>query len=80
VDNRVAIHESESVSVLKDGVEAAIRRTMPLEARAITVEVHGHRLTLSGRVRSSSDRRRVEHLAWAAAGVTTVDNDIVISS
>jgi osmotically-inducible protein OsmY len=79
VDNRVAIHESASVSVLKDGVEAAIRRTMPLDARAITVEVHGHRLSLSGSVRSASDRRRVERLAWAAAGVTTVDNDIVVS-
>jgi len=80
VDNRVTIHESASVSVLKDGVQAAIRRTMPMDARTITVDVHDHRLTLSGRVRSSSDRRRVEELAWAAAGVTTVENDIVISS
>jgi osmotically-inducible protein OsmY len=53
---------------------------MPLEARAISVDVHGHRLTLSGTVRSSPDRRRVEDLAWAAAGVTTVENDIVVSS
>jgi osmotically-inducible protein OsmY len=53
---------------------------MPLEARAITVDVYGHTLTLSGTVRSSTQRRQVEHLAWAAAGVTVVENDIVISS
>jgi osmotically-inducible protein OsmY len=80
VDNRITIHESASVSVVKDGVQAAIRRTMPFDARTITVDVHDHRLTLSGSVRSSTDRRRVEELAWAAAGVTTVANDIVISS
>ncbi len=80
VDNQISVHESPSVSVLKEGVEAAIRRTMPQDAKGITVDVHGHTLKLSGSVRSAADRRRVERLAWAAAGVTTVENDIVISS
>jgi hypothetical protein len=30
-------------------------------------------------VRSSSDRRQVEYLAWSAAGVSTVDNKIALA-
>lgn len=80
VRNDVTINESASVSVLKDAVEAAIRRNLPLEARTITVEVHGHKVTLTGHLRSSSDRRRVEYLAWSAAGVSTVDNNIALAA
>jgi osmotically-inducible protein OsmY len=80
VDNKVAIHEMTTVSVAKDAVEAAIRRNLPMYARAIAVGVHGHTLTLSGTVGSSTQRRRVERLAWAAAGVTTVENNLVIAA
>lgn len=80
VSNRVTIHETGSVSVAKDGVEAAIRRNTPLDARSITVDVHDHQLTLSGSVRSATERRQVENLAWAAAGVATVENNLAISS
>jgi osmotically-inducible protein OsmY len=80
VDNKVAIHEMTTVSVAKDAVEAAIGRNMPMYARAVVVGVHEHTLTLSGTVGSSTQRRRVERLAWAAAGVTTVENNLVIAA
>jgi osmotically-inducible protein OsmY len=80
VDNKIAIHEMTTVSVAKDAVEAAICRNLPMYARAVAVGVHGHTLTLSGTVGSSTQRRRVEGLAWAAAGVTMVENNIVIAS
>jgi osmotically-inducible protein OsmY len=80
VDNKVAIHEMTTVSVDTDALEAAIRRNMPMYARAIAIGVRGHTLTLSGTVGSSTQRLRVERLAWAAAGVTTVENNIVILS
>jgi osmotically-inducible protein OsmY len=80
VDNKIAIHAMATVSVAKDAVEAAIRRVIPMYARAIAVAVHGHTLTLSGTVGSSTQRRRVERLAWAAAGVTAVENNLVIAS
>jgi osmotically-inducible protein OsmY len=80
VDNKITIHEMPTVSVDKDAVEAAIRRNLPMYARAIAVGVHGHTLTLSGTVGSSTQRRRVERLAWAAAGVSTVENNVVIAS
>jgi osmotically-inducible protein OsmY len=80
VDNKVAIHEMTTVSVATDAVEAAIGRNMPMYDRAIAVGVHDHALTLSGTVGSSTQRSRVERLAWAAAGGTTVENNIVIAS
>jgi osmotically-inducible protein OsmY len=80
VDNKITIHETATVSIAKDAVEAAIRRNMPMYARAIAIGVHDHTVTLSGTVGSSTQRRRVERLAWAAAGVTAVENNIVIAS
>jgi osmotically-inducible protein OsmY len=80
VDNKIAIHEMTTVSVATDALEAAIGRNMPMYASALAVGVHDHTLTLSGTVGSSIQRRRVERLAWAAAGVTTVENNIVIAS
>jgi osmotically-inducible protein OsmY len=80
VDNKIAIRETTTVSVVKDAVKAAIGRNMPMYARAVAVGVHDHTLTLSGTVGSSTQRRRVERLAWAAAGVTTIENNIVIAA
>jgi osmotically-inducible protein OsmY len=80
VDNKITIHEVTTVSITTDAVEAAIGRNLPMYTRAIAVGVHDHTLTLSGTVGSSTQRRRVERLAWAAAGVTTVENNLVIAA
>lgn len=80
VDNKIAIHEMTTVSVVTDAVKAAISRNLPMYARAIAVQAHDHTLTLSGTVGSSTQRRRVERLAFAAAGVIEVENNIVIAA
>jgi osmotically-inducible protein OsmY len=80
VTNDVTIVERPTVLVSKDAVEAAIRRNTPLVADTITVTVDGHTLILSGSVRSATERRQAEHLAWAAAGVTRVENKLTITS
>jgi osmotically-inducible protein OsmY len=80
VTNAITIIERSTVSVSTEAVEAAIRRNTPLVADMITVTVDSHRLRLSGSVRSATERRQAEHLAWAAAGVTQVDNELTIVS
>jgi osmotically-inducible protein OsmY len=80
VTNKISIIEHPGVSVMQDAVEAAIRRNAPLDAEAITIEVNGHELTLRGTVRSSTERQQAEQAAWAAAGVTSVKNDLFITS
>lgn len=80
VTNDITIIERSTVSVSTEAVEAAIRRNTPLVADTITVTVDGHTLILSGSVRSATERRQAEHLAWAAAGVTRVENELTITS
>jgi osmotically-inducible protein OsmY len=80
VTNDITIIERATVSVSKGAVEAAIRRNTPLVADTIVVNVDGHTLTLAGTVRSATERRQAEHLAWAAAGVSQVQNELTITS
>jgi len=80
VDNNISLTENASVSVMKDAVEAAIRRNAPLDAQAISVDVNGHLLTMRGSVRSWAERQQFEGLAWAAAGVAHVKNELLITS
>jgi osmotically-inducible protein OsmY len=80
VNNNISLSQKASVSVVKDAVEAAIRRNAPLDAQTIAVEVNGHELTLSGSVRSSMERDQAEHVAWGAAGVANVKNNLFVTS
>jgi osmotically-inducible protein OsmY len=80
VNNNIRLPEIASVSVMKEAVEASIRRNAPLDAQAITVEVNEHELTLRGSVRSWAERRQAEQVAWAAAGVANVKNDLFVTS
>jgi osmotically-inducible protein OsmY len=80
VNNNISLSQKASVSVVKDAVEAAIRRNAPLDAQTIAVEVDGHELTLSGSVRSSTERDQAAQVAWAAAGVANVKNNLFITS
>jgi osmotically-inducible protein OsmY len=80
VSNKIMLTEQPAVLVVKAGVEAAIRRNNPLDADAIAIDIDGHKLTLIGSVRSSTERRQAERVAWSVAGVTAVENKLIIIS
>jgi osmotically-inducible protein OsmY len=42
------------------------------------VVTSGNKVTLSGKVRSYTEREEAERVAWAAAGVFWVDNQIEV--
>ena len=50
-----------------------------IEARRITVGTHDGKVTLSGSVASWSESDEAVSAAWAAPGVTSVHNDLMIS-
>ena len=54
-------------------------RSAEIDASHITVETNGSEVILRGTVRSWAERREAERAAWAAPGVTKVDNRITIS-
>ena len=55
-----------------------LARHAALNARQITVETHGSTAVLHGHVHSLDERRTAEAAAWAAPGITDVDNQLII--
>jgi osmotically-inducible protein OsmY len=60
---------------IKDKIEHALKRAAEREARNLTIDVQGGKVTLSGKVRSFEDLAAVRGAAWSAPGVTFVDDD-----
>jgi osmotically-inducible protein OsmY len=49
-----------------------------VDAGQVRVDANGGRVTLRGQVRSWSERSAAERAAWAAAGVSDVENLIQV--
>ena len=60
-------------------IKDALRRNAELDSGRITVEAHDGRVTLRGTARSYAERMDAQRAAWAAPGVTNVDDRIAIS-
>ena len=73
VKPRVAPYE------IKRKIEDALRRAAMIDAKRIAVETNGSEVILRGIVRSWAEREEAERAAWAASGVTKVDNRITVS-
>jgi len=80
VRNEIVVDQPSSTLPAKGAIAAAIQRNAQLEPQAIHVDVKGHELVLRGLVRSFAEYRQAEHTAWNAAGVTSVQNNLVIRS
>jgi osmotically-inducible protein OsmY len=79
VSNLITVKPAVSPLDLKKKIEEALRRTAEDDAQRITVEVDGGTVILKGTVRSWVEKQEAERQAWAAPGVTSVDNRITIS-
>jgi osmotically-inducible protein OsmY len=60
-------------------IEDAFRRSAEIDASRVTVEANGSEVILRGTVKSWAEREEAERAAWAAPGVTRVDNRVTIS-
>lgn len=79
VNNSIAVKPQVSAGDVKAGIEEALRRGALIDAQHVQVETRDSRVILTGTVRSLMERDEAERAAWAAPGVTDVDDRIVVS-
>jgi osmotically-inducible protein OsmY len=79
VANRLIVKPLVSPKDVQHHIVAALHRAAGLEARRVHVIAVGGHVTLTGSVRSWTERQEVERAAWNTAGVSSVDNLIAIT-
>ena len=79
VVNSITVKPRLTPSELKEKIEKALVRSAETDAERIQVEVQGSKVILRGIVRAWAEKQEAERAAWAAPGVTAVENRIQIS-
>ena len=80
ITNRITVRPRVMVPDIKTRIEAALCRNAEVEAHGITVHLQDSTVTLRGHVQSLAERATAESAAWAAPGVTSVQNELEIES
>jgi osmotically-inducible protein OsmY len=78
VFNEIAVTPKVSAVDVKIKIENALKRNAETDANHIAVDTSDGRVTLRGCVGSWAEREAAEHAAWAAPGVTEVEDRITI--
>jgi osmotically-inducible protein OsmY len=79
VSNLIKLKPRVSPTQVKRKIEEAFRRSAEIDANRVTIETSNGTVTLKGTVRSCAERQEAERAAWAAPGVTKVENRITVS-
>ena len=80
VTNAITIHPKMTATAneIKTTIENAFKRTAILDAQKISVTVNDGKVTLKGNTNTWKEKNDAREYAWAARGVSSVENDIVV--
>jgi osmotically-inducible protein OsmY len=80
VDNEILVGgDTRTVDEVSDDIQKAFKRDAKIDADNLAVAASGGTVTQSGSVRSWSEHDAALAAAWAAPGVTTVDDRLIVS-
>jgi osmotically-inducible protein OsmY len=80
VTNEITLKPKATATDVREKIEAAFRRSAEIDAQHVRVEVTGNRAVMRGRVSSWAEHREAEQAAWAAPGITSVDNQLTVEA
>ncbi len=78
VTNRITIRARVNAESLNDDIIHALHRSWFFDPKTIRVTVDGGTVHLDGTVRSMHERKVAAATAWAAEGVTAVENELTV--
>jgi osmotically-inducible protein OsmY len=78
VTNNISVQPRVKTIDVRDKIEAAFKRSAAIDARRINVTAADGKVILSGNVHSWVERQEAERAAWAAPGVTQVEDRLTI--
>jgi osmotically-inducible protein OsmY len=79
VTNEIVVKPLVSTVDVRSKIEAAFIRSAAIDARRVSVAAQDGKVILTGNVRSWAERQEAERAAWAAPGVTQVDDRLSIT-
>lgn len=78
VSNLIKLKNNIKPTEVKDNIKKAFQRMADIDANNITLETHGHTVTLKGVVHSIKEKEDAETAAYNAGGVYEVKNELRI--
>jgi len=78
VNDEIDVLPHVCIGEVQANIEAAFKRSAETDARRISVRAQDGRVILTGKVRSRAEQQEAERAAWAAPGVTQVDDRLSI--